>query len=590
MLIAGMAVNLLVGLRLPTSLAAATDAIVRGENAVAATVRLAELLAAGIVGLVLTGFAGPASLSRSATWLRHRLLRHVLALGVRGQEHFPAGDITSRLLDNTGAAAGAIFSALSVFVALAMSCGAAVQLWLIDWRLGLALLLGTAPGAMIMRSSVDGASERFLSYQRAQGRIANRLTEALVGYRTIRAAGSGAREVERILQPLPELAEAGRATWRVQQRMVWRSSLFFAFMDLSILAVAGWEVAAGRISAGGWMAAAGYSGMALGIFGSVDALMEIAHARAGAERLTEVMGIRPTAGVPGTARLPDGGGSLTFRQVTVRAGDQLILDGLDLHIPAGAAVAVVGRSGAGKSTLTSLVGRLVEPDEGEVLLDGVAVSSVAPEELRRGVAYAFARPALLGQTIADAIGYGPKPVARAAIEHASHVAQADVFIRRLPNGYDTPLSEAPLSGGENQRLGIARSVARGARVLVLDDATSSLDTATEVQVSKALTDLQASCTKLIVAHRASTAARADLVVWLNEGRVRSMARHSQLWCDPAYRAAFQEDAPASTGASQVSVAGTGSPGLTQSREPSPSAPQRPPCQEHTGSSVGKNHV
>jgi ATP-binding cassette, subfamily B, bacterial len=200
--------------------------------------------------------------------------------------------------------------------------------------------------------------------------------------------------------------------------------------------------------------------------------------------------------------------------------------------------AVVGPSGTGKTTLAALVGRLTEPDEGEVLLDGIAVCDLQPADLRRGVAYAFARPARLGQTVADDIGYRSGPIARADIEHAARMARAHDFILRLPDGYDTPMADAPLSGGERQRLGIARALAADARVLVLDDATSSLDTATEAQVNAAIRELRADRTTLIVAHRASTAARADVVVWLHEGRVRGVAPHDQLWLQPAYRAVF----------------------------------------------------
>jgi len=227
----------------------------------------------------------------------------------------------------------------------------------------------------------------------------------------------------------------------------------------------------------------------------------------------------------------------------VRSGDRVILDGLDLDIPAGVTAAVVGPSGSGKTTLAALAGRLAEPDEGEVILDGTAVSALLPSELRRGVSYAFAQPACLGRTVADDIGYGAQHLARDDIERAARMARAHDFIRRLPGGYDAPMAVVQLSGGERQRLGIARAIAAGARVLVLDDATSSLDTATEAQVNEAILALRAARTTLIVAHRAATAARADTVVWLEEGRVRGLAPHGQLWRDPAYRAVFSSEAP-----------------------------------------------
>jgi ATP-binding cassette subfamily B protein len=193
-------------------------------------------------------------------------------------------------------------------------------------------------------------------------------------------------------------------------------------------------------------------------------------------------------------------------------------------------VAVVGRSGGGKSLLAALAGRLADPDGGQILLDGVPLASLERGELRNAVGYAFARPALFGATIAEAIGGDAERAARSAC--------ADPFIRRLPLGYGTPPSEAPMSGGELQRLGLARAFAHPGRVLVLDDATSSLDTVTEVQVGDVLT--RDGRTRLIIAHRVGTAARADLVAWLDGGRVRACAPHHELWPDPDYREVFGE--------------------------------------------------
>jgi ATP-binding cassette subfamily B protein len=205
-----------------------------------------------------------------------------------------------------------------------------------------------------------------------------------------------------------------------------------------------------------------------------------------------------------------------------------VLDGLDLVVPGGAAVAVVGRSGTGKSLLAALAGRLTDPDEGRILLDGVPLATLDHAALRHAVGYAFARPALFGATVAEAIGGDAEAAARSA--------RADSFIGRLPLGYRTPPSEAPLSGGELQRLGLARALAHPGRLLVLDDATSSLDTVTEMQVADVLTGDPR--TRLIIAHRVGTAARADLVAWLDGGRIRACAPHHELWRDPRYREVF----------------------------------------------------
>jgi len=270
---------------------------------------------------------------------------------------------------------------------------------------------------------------------------------------------------------------------------------------------------------------AGLGGLT-GVFG------QLARARAGVRRTAEVFAVPPVG--YGERALPPGPGELELRAVTVRAGDAILLDRVDLTVPGGAAVAVVGRSGAGKSVLAAVAARLRDPDAGQVLLDGVPVVELGHHALRAAVGSAFERPVLVGGTVADAIGLGADPDAVRAAACATH---AHEFVSRLPHGYDTPLAEAPMSGGEAQRLGLARAWPAG-RLLVLDDATSNLDTVTEMQISRTLTGDRGVRTRLIVTHRAATAARADLVVWLDRGRVRAVGPHHRLWDQPAYREVF----------------------------------------------------
>jgi ATP-binding cassette, subfamily B, bacterial len=265
----------------------------------------------------------------------------------------------------------------------------------------------------------------------------------------------------------------------------------------------------------------------------------------------------------GTDSLPTGLGQLQFRGVTVNVGGQRVLDRLDLVVPGGTSVAVVGRSGTGKSLLAALAGRLIDPDEGQVLLDGVPLHHLDRSELRREVGYGFDRPALIGETLTDVVGFGQHAPDQTQVEHAARAACADSFIRRLPQGYRTRFADAPMSGGEIQRVGLARAFAHAGRVLILDDATSSLDTVTELQISHALTEELGARTRLIVAHRASTAARTDFVAWLDGHRIRALGPHHELWNDPDYRAIFTADAGPSE---VVSVVSTGNGNRGQGRQ------------------------
>jgi ATP-binding cassette subfamily B protein len=226
--------------------------------------------------------------------------------------------------------------------------------------------------------------------------------------------------------------------------------------------------------------------------------------------------------------------------VTLCAGGEPVLDGIDVTITGGAVVAVVGRSGSGKSLLAALAGRLLDPGRGEVRLDGVPLASLDRGELRRAVVYAFDRPALFGRTPREAIAFGVSAPSAGQVLAATRDASAHDFLQRLPAGLDTPLDEAPMSGGEIQRIGLARAFAHcaQARLMILDDAMSSLDTVTEMQVAAALTGRLGGRTCLIIAHRAATAARADLVAWLDGGKLHALAPHHELWGNPRYRSVF----------------------------------------------------
>src|SRR6185312_1660839 len=154
--------------------------------------------------------------------------------------------------------------------------------------------------------------------------------------------------------------------------------------------------------------------------------------------------------------------------------------------------------------------------EGSVLLDDTPIDQVRPEELRAAIAYAFTDPALPGETVEDVIALAPRGLPTQRVHEAARACQADAFIRRLPDGYLTPIAQTPLSGGERQRLGLARALAHGGRLIVLDDATSSLDTITEAVVARALDRALDGRTRLVVTHRAAVAARADAVAWLDQ--------------------------------------------------------------------------
>ncbi|MEU3301557.1 ABC transporter ATP-binding protein [Streptomyces sp. NPDC006678] len=478
--------------------------------------------------------------AHSAARTRRRALGHLLAAGPRAARRFTPGDLVTRLTANVTEAAAAPAIAAAAVPAVVLPVGALVALALTDLWTAAVFVAGAPLLVLLVRAFARNTSAGVAEYQQVQGTIAARLVEALEGARTVAAAGTTERERTRILAPLPELAAQGRLMWHVYGRAVARGAVLLPLLETGVLAVGGLRVAAGDMSVGELLAALRYAALAAGLGAVVGQLSGLLRSRAAAGRAAEALAAPVVAygrrGLPG-----DGCGRLEFRDVSVVRDGRPVLRGVGLVVPGGATLALVGRSGSGKTALAQLPGRLADPDTGTVLLDGVPVAEIDREVLRREVGYAFERPALFGTTVRDSIAFGPYAPPLAEVSAAARAAEADAFVRRLPDGYGTQLKRAPLSGGEAQRLGLARAFAHAGRLLVLDDATSSLDSVTERQVARALLNQVRPGTRLVVAHRASSAARADLVAWLDDGRIRAVGPHAALWALPEYRAVFAAD-------------------------------------------------
>ncbi|WBQ08237.1 ABC transporter ATP-binding protein [Kribbella sp. CA-293567] len=527
-------------LALPTVLGRAVDAVVAEEDpsAILASPGRWVLIACGLIALgivcdVIEVIAGTACVAGTTAWLRRRLVSQVLAAGPAGTRHFATGDLVSRVSSNATDAARAGPATITAVTATVPPIGSLVLLFLISPWLALAFLGGILLVVAVLWFFARRTAEISLAYQQTQGRIAAALTEALAGLRTITAAGTAVREEQRVLRLLPQLHAHGLQTWQMLARSGAQAAVVGPLVLIAVLAVGGIELVNRQITPGEYFAAAQYAVIGAGLGGLTGVLGQLARGQAGIARISEVTAV-PAVGY-GALTLPAGPGRLVFDEVTVRAGDELLLDRVQLDLPGGAAVAVVGPNGAGKSVLAAVAGRLQDPDSGQVRLDGVPLAGLSHEALRTAVKCAFERPALIGSTVGDAISVGSaQPEQLLASARATHVHE---FVSRMPDGYSTPLTEAPLSGGEAQRLGLARAW-QAERLLILDDATSSLDTATELQISETLMGDRQQRTRLIITHRAGTAARADLVVWLDQGRVRAVGRHHELWRDPCYRKAF----------------------------------------------------
>ncbi|WP_369379322.1 ATP-binding cassette domain-containing protein [Streptomyces sp. cg36] len=521
-------------LALPWALGRTLDLLLGDDRAAAGPwlALCATLTGACVVLGALDGLVTATANARTTARIRDRVLGHVLAAGPRAG--LAEGDLVARLVGNAAQAGPVPATLAAILAAVLTPVGGLVALALTDGWTALALVAGLPLLVLLLKVFVRASGDISAAYLRAQGEIAGRLAEAVEGARTITAAGTAERDAARILAPLPELSRQGHRMWAVTGRSTAQAAALLPLLQLVVLAVAGLRLADGALTVGGLLAAWRYAVLATGTGVLVGLLNSLVRGRTAADRLAEALDVPVMT--YGNRRLPHGEGALELRSVS--SGP---LSDIDLYVPGGAVAAVVGRSGSGKSALAAVAGRLTDPERGTVLVDGVPLPELARDALRREVGHAFARPALLGGTVGATIAFGAHRPGPEAVAEAARAACADDFVRRLPLGYATACAEAPMSGGEAQRLGLARAFAHSGRLLILDDATSSLDSATELKVERALLEGRTPGTRLIVAHRVRTAARADLVVWLDGGRVRALAPHAELWRLPEYRAVFAEE-------------------------------------------------
>jgi ATP-binding cassette subfamily B protein len=301
----------------------------------------------------------------------------------------------------------------------------------------------------------------------------------------------------------------------------------------AVLLIGARMVTAGELSVGGFVSFNLYLGMLVVPLRSLGMWIgQAQRATASGERIFQVMDEpEEIAERPEAVELPPGDGALRFEDVRFEyLPGRPVLDGVTLDVPAGRTIALIGQTGSGKTTLTSLVPRFYDTTGGRVLVDGVDVRDVKLTSLRRAIGVISQDPFLFSASVRENITFGAPDLDDEAVEAIARVAQAHEFVAELPEGYDTIIGERgiTLSGGQRQRLAIARALAVDPRILILDDATASVDATTEARIRVGLREVMRDRTTLIIAHRLSTIALADEIVVLDEGRIAAQGTHDEL--------------------------------------------------------------
>ena len=525
------------GVLIPWLVGEAVNAIQEGNKPDLLPLALA-ILGAGILRMGLTVvrrlIAGKVSLAVEFD-LRQRFYSHLQRLDLGFFDSQQTGQLMSRATVDLQSIRfflgyGLIFITQAVLtIALA-----GVVMVAINPVLALIALL-PAPLIVLSASRYNRVSRP--AQQEVQQRIAELTAEAEENVSGIRIVKAFAREEY-------QLRRFQRSIARVFDQSIYATRLQSVFSPVIgllpeigialVLLVGGREVIDGNLSLGAFVAFFTYVRMLAGPTRMLGAAMAMAQRAVGSgNRMFEVLDREPAIqSPPGAPPLPAGGGAVALRGVTLTYPGAATpsLSEVDLEVEAGRTIALVGPSGAGKTSLVALIARLYDPDSGAVEVDGADVREVDLDSLRSQIAFVADDSFLFTATVAENIAYAHQGASREQIEVAARRAQADAFIRDLPDGYETRVGERglTLSGGQRQRVAIARALLADPRILILDDATSSVDATTEEQIKAGLREAMAGRTTFIIAHRLSTVSLADQIIVLDGGRIVDVGTHQEL--------------------------------------------------------------
>jgi ATP-binding cassette subfamily B protein len=483
--------------------------------------------------------------------LRNRLYGHLQRLELSFFDRQQTGQLMSRATVDLQAVRfflgyGLIFIGQSLLSILL----AAVAMFLLHPALA-ALALAPVPFVVLIAWAYGRESRPAL--QEAQQRIAELTAEAeenIGGVRVVKAFAQEERQLGRFRHSVGRVFSQQLLATRIQARYTPLIS-FLPNLGLAvILLVGGREVIHHTLTLGAFTAFYAYLLMLISPMRTLGYMLSAAQrATASGARIFQVLDREPEMTIaPGAPALPAGRGRVTLSGVSLRfeGANRDALHAIDLDVPAGETVALVGAMGSGKTALVSLLPRLYDVSAGSVRIDGADVRDVDPASLRSEIAIVTDDPFLFSATVHDNIAYARPDATREEVERAARAAQADGFIQALPKGYDTRVGERGLtvSGGQRQRIAIARAILADPRILVLDDATSSVDASTEQEIKLALREVMRGRTTFVIAHRLSTIALADEIVVLEDGAVAARGTHAQLLeASPLYREIVEKGMP-----------------------------------------------
>jgi ATP-binding cassette subfamily B multidrug efflux pump len=465
--------------------------------------------------------------------IREELADHLLRLDPKFYVESRTGDVMARCTNDLQWVRDFIGPSLVDAVrTVVMIVLGLIVLLTTDLRLGLisvAYLPLAAGGVAYFEQAVE---KKYMRVQEQFGDLSNRVQENISGQRAIKAHA----------QEESEISAFRRANQEMMSRAMSLATYLAILFPLSIVATGasialvlwfgGHDVVSGRISIGDFVKFMAVLTLLSNQLSSIGwSLAALQQGIVATRRINEVLHTEPAMLDPAQPRAIERfRGEIEYRNVTVSYGGEPVLSGVHLHIPAGTTVAFVGGTGSGKTTLANLLVRLVDPEQGQVLIDGVDVREITLERLREAIGFVPQESFLFSDSLHDNVAFGRPDAPAEVVQHAVRTSQLSNDLEQFPHGLETVIGErgVTLSGGQKQRAALARALVKDPPVLVLDDALSHVDTHTEEEILRRLRDFMAQRTTVVIAHRTSTFKSADRIVVLDGGTVAESGTHEEL--------------------------------------------------------------
>ncbi|MFH5182027.1 ABC transporter ATP-binding protein [Paenibacillus sp. TAB 01] len=486
--------------------------------------------AAGGISVFLLSWAG----NRIVASLRDKLWQKLLHLPIPFYDKHETGDMISRMVNDTGVVKNLVTEHLSSFITGIISIvGSIIVLLYLDWRMTLLMLLAVPLSMLVLMPMGRKMYRISKGMQEETARFTSVLNRVLSDIRLVKASNAESVEYEQGKDGITNLLKLGLRESKVQAFV--SPLIYFVLMLLfvTIIGYGGMRVASGELTSGDLVAFILYLFQIVMPITQITQFFTQAQKAIGAtERIIDTFAVAEESLAAGEA-VHEAGQAIALERVSFGYNEgEPVLKEVTIQAKPGKVTAIVGPSGSGKTTLFSLLERFYVPQNGSIRLGEEDVTAYSLHSWRSKIGYVSQESPLVAGTIKDNITYGmDRDVTQEELEAAARMAYADIFIRELPLQYETEVGERgiKLSGGQRQRIAIARALLRNPQILMLDEATSSLDSRSEAVVQQALTNLMRGRTTLVIAHRLSTVVDADQIVVIEKGRVTGTGTHDELY-------------------------------------------------------------